>query len=61
MLAILLAVVAPTEGATPAETTGSSKPMAPATNPGSWVTNDDYPVPAMRDKREGTSGFRLVV
>lgn len=35
--------------------------MAPATNPGSWVTNDDYPVSAMREEREGMTGFKLTV
>lgn len=32
---------------------------APANNPGAWVTNDDYPPLAMREEREGTTGFRL--
>ena len=36
-----------------------SKPAAPATNPGSWMTNVDYPATAMREGREGTTGFRL--
>lgn len=39
----------------------SPAPLAPATNPGSWVTNDDYPAAAMRDEREGVTGFRLTV
>lgn len=40
---------------------GSAEPMEPATFPGSWATNDDYPVRAMREEREGTTGFRLTI
>jgi TonB family protein len=46
---------APPAGATRAET------VSPATNPGSWVTPDDYPARALRDEREGIVGFRLAV
>jgi protein TonB len=31
----------------------------PRGNPGRWATNDDYPARAMRDGREGTTGFRV--
>ncbi|MEQ1498645.1 MAG: TonB family protein [Novosphingobium sp.] len=31
----------------------------PKGNPGGWVTNDDYPTRAMREERQGTTGFRL--
>jgi periplasmic protein TonB len=30
-------------------------------NPGSWVTNDDYPSAAIRSEASGTTGFRLDV
>jgi TonB family protein len=33
----------------------------PVTNPGSWVSTDDYPSSALREEREGTSGFSLAV
>ncbi len=36
-------------------------PIAPATNPGSWVTTNDYPSRALREEREGTTAFRLDV
>ncbi|WP_083734138.1 energy transducer TonB [Sphingopyxis sp. KK2] len=38
-----------------------SRPLTPAGNPGLWATNDDYPAAAMREEREGTSGFRLTI
>jgi len=37
-----------------------SESGSPATNPGTWVTPNDYPVRAMREEREGMTGFRLV-
>lgn len=36
-------------------------PIAPATNPGTWVTTFDYPSRALREEREGTTAFRLDV
>jgi periplasmic protein TonB len=35
--------------------------MTPRGQPGSWVTNDDYPPSAQRDGVEGVTGFRLAV
>lgn len=55
-IAIVLALASAQGDAASAE-----KAMAPATNPGSWVTNDDYPVSAMREEREGTTGFKLTI
>ena len=45
----------------PAQEGGAETGLAPATNPGSWATNDDYPASAMREEREGTTGFRLTI
>lgn len=59
MFSILLALAAPTDVAPPAASTAET--MVPSNNPGSWATNDDYPAAAMRDEREGTTGFRLTV
>ncbi len=65
MFALFLALAAPGDLVTQivaedvAEKAGA--PMMPATNPGSWATNDDYPASAMFEEREGTTGFRLTV
>jgi TonB family protein len=56
-IAIVLAIAAAAHG----EAAETEKAMAPATNPGSWVTNDDYPAIAMREEREGTTGFKLTI
>ncbi|SBV33990.1 protein of unknown function [uncultured Sphingopyxis sp.] len=45
----------------PAQESRAETGLAPATNPGSWATNDDYPASAMREEREGTTGFRLTI
>lgn len=36
-----------------------SQPGSPADNPGTWITSDDYPIRAMMEEMEGTTGFRL--
>lgn len=36
-------------------------PLKPRGNPGSWVSNDDYPAAALRDNESGVTGFRLDV
>ena len=36
-----------------------SQAGTPRGNPGRWATNDDYPARAMREEREGTTGFRV--
>lgn len=61
MFAVILALAAPAGVATQVEVEELGEPMAPATDPGSWATNDDYPIAAMRDEREGTTGFRLTI
>lgn len=37
------------------------KQAAPRGRPGDWVTTNDYPSRALREEREGTTGFRLTV
>ncbi len=37
----------------------SAQPVRRRGNPGRWATNDDYPARAMREEREGTTGFRV--
>lgn len=36
-------------------------PARPYTNPGNWVTSNDYPTRALREERSGTTSFRLTV
>ncbi|HET6537602.1 MAG TPA: energy transducer TonB [Sphingopyxis sp.] len=43
----------------PPATPDLSQSGSPRGNPGRWATNDDYPARAMRDGREGTTGFRV--
>lgn len=33
----------------------------PRNNPGTWATTNDYPSRALREEREGTTGFRVTV
>lgn len=37
------------------------KQAQPKGRPGDWVTTNDYPSRALREEREGTTGFRLTV
>lgn len=37
------------------------KQASPKGRPGEWVTTNDYPSRALREEREGTTGFRLTV
>lgn len=37
------------------------KPASPKGNPGNWATTNDYPTRALREEREGTTGFRVTV
>jgi TonB family protein len=40
---------------------GTLSSAAPAGNPGSWVTTNDYPSRALRDGRQGVTAFRLTI
>lgn len=60
VMMIALAIAAAPDQGNAAES-GAEQPMVPATNPGSWVTNDDYPARAMFEEREGMTGFRLTI
>lgn len=37
------------------------KAAAPKGNPANWATTNDYPARALREEREGTTGFRVTV
>lgn len=58
---MLFGMILWTLAATSGEPGSAERSMAPANNPGTWATNDDYPVAAMREEREGTTGFRLTI
>lgn len=45
--------------APPAPKPSMASPAKPKGNPGSWVTNDDYPSSAIREGVQGTTTFRL--
>ncbi|MFN3551642.1 MAG: energy transducer TonB [Novosphingobium meiothermophilum] len=37
------------------------KAAVPKGNPGNWATSNDYPSRALREEREGTTGFRVTI
>ena len=37
------------------------KAAVPKRNPGNWATSNDYPSRALREEREGTTGFRVTI
>lgn len=39
----------------------AAKAAVPRGAPGNWVTPDDYPSRALREEREGSTGFRLAI
>lgn len=51
----------PTPVPTPKPTPSRPAKALQARNPGSWVTNDDYPAAALRAEQAGTTSFRLDV
>jgi len=54
-------ITPPAPPAPPAPAVDKSRPAAPSNNPGRWATNADYPSRAMREEREGTTGFRVTI
>ncbi len=40
---------------------GNGNNPVPTGNPGLWVTTNDYPALALREEREGTVGFTLII
>lgn len=49
----------PAPTAPPAPPAAKPIPGTPRGNPAGWVTTDDYPARALREGREGTTGFSL--
>ena len=54
-------VLAPPPPSAPPPPRFQPKGAVPKGNPGSWATTNDYPSRALREEREGTSGFRVTV
>ena len=56
-------IAIPAPAAPPAPPPPKFQPQAatPKGNPGSWATTNDYPARALREEREGTTGFRVTV
>jgi len=54
-------IVLPPPPSAPPPPRFSPKGAVPKGNPGSWATTNDYPSRALREEREGTSGFRVTV
>lgn len=53
--------VLPIPAPPPPKPVGKSRPVVPAGNPGTWVTNADYPLASLRAEQQGVTGFRLKV
>ena len=54
-------VVVPPPVSAPPPPRFTPKAAAPRGNPGSWATTNDYPSRALREEREGVTGFRVTV
>jgi len=54
-------VILPPPPAAPPPPRFTPKSPAPKGNPGNWATSNDYPSRALREEREGTTGFRVTV
>jgi periplasmic protein TonB len=54
-------VFVPAPPAAPPPPRFSPKGAVPKGNPGNWATTNDYPSRALREEREGTTGFRVTV
>lgn len=54
-------VVAPQGPAAPPPPRFTPKSAQPKGNPGNWATTNDYPTRALREEREGVTGFRVTV
>lgn len=54
-------VLAPPAPVAPPPPAFQPKAAQPRGNPGNWATSNDYPSRALREEREGTTGFRVTV
>lgn len=54
-------IVAPPAPAAPPPPRVQPRQATPKGNPANWATTNDYPTRALREEREGTTGFRVTV
>ena len=54
-------IAAPAPPSAPPPPRIQPKGASPKGNPGNWATTNDYPTRALREEREGTTGFRVSV
>jgi protein TonB len=54
-------ITVPAPPAAPPPPRFTPKAAAPKGNPGSWVSNDDYPTRELQLGQEGITGFRLTI
>jgi protein TonB len=54
-------ILVPPPPAAPPPPRFTPKPATPKGNPGNWATTNDYPSRALREEREGTTGFRVTI
>ncbi|HET9629761.1 MAG TPA: energy transducer TonB [Novosphingobium sp.] len=54
-------VLLPPPPAAPPPPRFTPKAAVPKGNPGNWATTNDYPSRALREEREGTTGFRVTI
>jgi protein TonB len=54
-------IIVPPPPAAPPPPRFTPKGAQPKGNPGNWATTNDYPARALREEREGTTGFRVTV
>lgn len=54
-------IIAPPAVVAPPPPRFQPKGAAPKGNPANWATTNDYPSRALREEREGTTGFRVTV
>lgn len=58
---VIVAPPAPVAAPPPPPPKFTPKNASPKGNPGNWATTNDYPTRALREEREGSTGFRVTV